>query len=360
VLYKIGANLAIGATITHVIIWYGKDIVRVIKDARAGTTEDPHYVKMKVYPEVPYWWYVALFLASFVMAMATIYTGHAQLPWWGLIVALIFATILLPFVVTIYAITGFVTNTQNLIQILGAAILPGNPQANMYFTLYGYNTVDQARGLIRDLKMGQYTKLPPRVTFAVQSIGAVIGGLLNYVLMKTIIDAQRELLLDVQGSNVWSGQQVQSFNTNAITWGALAQHIYSPGGRYWIVPFALLIGLAVPLPFWLVHRFYPKLGADKVVTPVLCWTLGYLSVGINSSVFTTFCMAIFSQYYLRKYRPRWFRKYNFLASAALDGGTQVMVFVFTFAVGGGSGKVIDMPNWALNPVGNPDYCLRLT
>ena len=27
--------------------------------------------------------------------------------------------------------------------------------------------------------------------------------------MKVIITAQREILLDVQGSNVWSGQQVQ-------------------------------------------------------------------------------------------------------------------------------------------------------
>ncbi|KAJ6451993.1 hypothetical protein C8R47DRAFT_998254, partial [Mycena vitilis] len=82
--------------------------------------------------------------------------------------------------------------------------------------------------------------------------------------------------------------------------------------------------------------------------------------GINSSVFTTFLLAVFSQFYLRRYRPRWFRKYNFLLSAALDGGTQVMVFVFTFAVGGGSGTVVNMPNWALNPVGNPDYCQRLT
>ncbi|KAJ7261692.1 hypothetical protein C8J57DRAFT_1071895, partial [Mycena rebaudengoi] len=92
--------------------------------------------------------------------------------------------------------------------------------------------------------------------------------------------------------------------------------------------------------------------------------------GINTSVFSTFLLAVFSQYYLRRYRPRWFRKYNFLLSAALDGGTQantfnrgrrsVMVFVFTFAVGGGSGKVVDMPHWALNPVGNPDYCQRLT
>jgi hypothetical protein len=86
---------------------------------------------------------------------------------------------------------------------------------------------------------------------------------------------------------------------------------------------------------------------DAVITPMLCYGLGYLSVGINSSVFTTFCLAVFSQYYLRKYRPKWFRKYNFLLSAALDGGTQVMVFVYTFAVGGGSGTVVNFPQWAL-------------
>ena len=108
-----------------------------------------------------------------------------------------------------------------------------------------------------------------------------------------------------------------------------------------------MIGLAIPVPFWLIHRYFPKVHADKVVTPVLCWTLGYLSVGINSSVFTTFLLAVFSQYYLRVYRPRWFRKYNFLMSAALDGGTQVMVFVFSFAVGGAGGKVVNFPNWAL-------------
>ncbi|KAF7421318.1 hypothetical protein PC9H_011840 [Pleurotus ostreatus] len=360
VLAKIGANLAIGATITHVVLWYGKDILKVIRNYRDGENADPHYEKMKVYNEVPMWWYLAIFFSSFAMAMATMYTGHSGLPWWGLIVGIIISAAFLPFVLTVYAITGFSPNIQSLVQMLGAAMIPGNPQANMYFTLYGYNTLDQARGLIRDLKMGQYTKLPPRVTFTVQCLGSVVGGLLNYVIMKSIISSRREILLDVQGSNVWSGQQVQSFNSNAISWGALGADLYAPGGRYWMVPFAVLMGLAVPIPFWVVHKFFPKLNADKVVTPILCWTLGYLSVGINSSVFTTFCLAVFSQYYLRRYRPGWFRKYNFLMSAALDGGTQVMVFVYTFAVGGGSGSVVDFPRWALNPAGNPDYCLRLT
>lgn len=48
---------------------------------------------------------------------------------------------------------GFSPNIQHLVQMLGAAMIPGSPQANMYFTLYGYNTLDQARGIIRDLKM---------------------------------------------------------------------------------------------------------------------------------------------------------------------------------------------------------------
>ncbi|KAJ7692434.1 peptide transporter MTD1 [Mycena rosella] len=359
VLTKIGTNLSIGATITHVILWYGKDIIEVIRRYRAGDAYDPHLAKMKVYPEVPMWWYILVFIGSFAMAMATIYTGHSGMPGWGLVVGILISAVFLPFVVTVHAITGFTTSMQNLVQIIGASMMPGSPQTNMFFTLYGFNTIEQALGLVRDLKM-QYTKLPPRVTFTVQSIGAIIGGLLNYVIMKVIISTHREILLDVQGSNIWSGQQVQSFNADAVSWGALGNILYAPSGRYAIVPFSILIGLAVPIPFWIAHRFFPKLGANHVVTPILCWTLGYLSVGINTSVFTTFVLAVFSQYYLRRYRPRWFRKYNFLLSAALDGGTQVMVFVFTFAVGGGSGKVVNMPNWALNPVGNPDYCMRLT
>jgi hypothetical protein len=133
---------------------------------------------MKVYPEVPMWWYGAVFVASFAMAMATIYTSGSELPWWGLILCLVISAVFLPFTVTVYAITGFVPSIGPMVQIIGSAVLPGSPQTNMYFYLYGFNTLDQARGLIRDLKMGQYTKLPPRVTFIVQCCGAIVVSLL--------------------------------------------------------------------------------------------------------------------------------------------------------------------------------------
>ena len=37
------------------------------------------------------WVYGGIIVGSFAMAMATCYTGHSQLPWWALIVAIILA-----------------------------------------------------------------------------------------------------------------------------------------------------------------------------------------------------------------------------------------------------------------------------
>ncbi|KAK0208764.1 OPT oligopeptide transporter [Desarmillaria ectypa] len=360
VISKIGASLSFGATVTHMILWNGKQVWDTIKIARANKIDDAHYERMKVYEEVPMWWYAGMFVASIAMALATNYTGEALLPWWAFFIAVSFATIFLPIISTLYAVLCYVPGTEDIARMLGATLVPGKPHANMYFTMYAYNSTEQGRSMTRDLKMGQYTKLPPRVTFTMQCGGAVIGAVLNYIIMKVVINSNREILLSIQGTNVWSGASIQSFNSDAITWGGLAKYLYQPSGRYGIIPMSIFIGLVVPVPFWLLHKKFPKLHFDGVITPMICSEIGALSGGINSAVFNTFLLCMFSQFYLRRYHPRWFRKYNFLMSAALDGGTEVMVFVYSFAVGGAGGRIVNFPKWALNPAGNPDYCKRLT
>ena len=37
--------------------------------------------------------------------------------------------------------------------MLGGALVPGKPVANMYFTMYGYNPVVQSLKLLQDLKL---------------------------------------------------------------------------------------------------------------------------------------------------------------------------------------------------------------
>lgn len=109
--------------------------------------------------------------------------------------------------------------------------------------------------------------------------------------------------------------------------------------------------------------------------------IGWLCVGINSSILSYFAIAWFSQWYLRTRCPRWFNKYNYILGAgqsgfaldvfcinwfidhlstftALDGGTQVMVFILSFAVFGAAGDSHLFPQWGLaNQAGNYDYCL---
>jgi hypothetical protein len=48
--------------------------------------------------------------------------------------------------------------------------------------------------------------------------------------MNSITTNQREILLSVEGTNIWSSQGPQTYNSQAIAWGGLAKDIFSAGG----------------------------------------------------------------------------------------------------------------------------------
>ncbi|KAG2157254.1 OPT oligopeptide transporter protein-domain-containing protein [Suillus clintonianus] len=379
-------NLALAATFTHLLLW-NKDDLRAAwtwmnmdtlrswranfdwkfwehsgkREVPANTEDlDPHYREMLKYPDAPNSWYLLTFVLSFIVGLVVIYKTNSTLPWWGFVIAVLLASVSILFFGALYAITGLGLSIQTLVQMIAGYLHNGRPMANMFFVLYSYNTVSQALLLLRDLKIAQYAKLPPRAAFTAQIIGTLLGAVLNYVLMNSIIDSQREILLSVQGTNIWSGQQPQSYNSQAIAWGGLAHELFSTGQRYQWVPLSYLIGLVAPLPFWIIHRYWPKLHMDYYYTPIICSYIGGLSVGINSSVVSYYMVAFLSQWWLRTRYPRWFVKYNYLVSAALDGGTQVMVFVLSFAVQGAAGAAHLFPEWwGANQGGNYDHCLSL-
>jgi hypothetical protein len=103
--------------------------------------------------------------------------------------------------------------------------------------------------------------------------------------MNSIIDSQREILLSVEGTNIWSGQQPQSYNSQAIAWGGLAHELFSSGQRYQWIPLSYLIGLVAPLPFWIIHRYWPRLRMDYYYTPIIWYALKSLTIEIRSSLY---------------------------------------------------------------------------
>ncbi|KZP23288.1 OPT superfamily oligopeptide transporter [Athelia psychrophila] len=372
VVYLIASNLGMGATFVHMFLWNYSDLQGAwswatpsalkhswatfswkfwqndgMREQDAENPEmDPHYIQMLKYPDAPNSWYFITLLISIVIALVVIYKTDSTLPWWGFLVACLLAVISILIFGALYAITGLALIIQPFIQMIGGFLHPGKPMANMYFVLFGYNSVTQGQLLLRDLKIAQYTKLPPRAAFTAQIIGTLFGAVLNFVLMNSIIDNQTPILLSPEGSNIWSGQQPQQYNSQAIAWGGLAHELFAAGKRYQWVSWAYVVGLIVPVPFWVVHRYYPRLRADYLYTPIIAYFIGWLCVGINASITMYFVIAWFSQWFLRTRYPRWFAKYNYILAAALDGGTQVMVFILSFAVAGAAGTAHPFPEWA--------------
>ncbi|EOO03914.1 putative opt oligopeptide transporter protein [Phaeoacremonium minimum UCRPA7] len=318
---------------------------------------DPHQRLMLRYKECPIWVYGFVLLISIVVGLICIYEASSGMSWWAFLIAVAMASVLILFMGAQAGMTGFQLPVQPIIQMIGAYLEPGRPLTNMYFTLYGYNSVGQGLLLLRDLKLGQYAKLSPRCTLTMQLVGTLVGSILNYFIMVSITDAQRDILLSIQGTHIWSGAGLQSFNTQAITWGGLAKHMYSWGSRYQWVPLGLVLGFVAPLPFYILHKIFPKMYFNKIHVPIVAWHVGWLVTGINSAIISFFLVAFWSQWYLRRWKPDWFLRFNYVLCAGLDGGTQVIIFILTFALFGASGKSVPFPNyWGNNANGNLDYC----
>ena len=71
--------------------------------------------------------------------------------------------------------------------------------------------------------------------------------------MVLIVNSQQDTLLSPTGTNVWSGQVVQTLNSDAVMW-SLAKELYGPGQPYFIIPLSVLIGIVMTVLQWLLSR----------------------------------------------------------------------------------------------------------
>ncbi|KAI9019269.1 OPT family small oligopeptide transporter [Phycomyces nitens] len=354
-------NIGVTASLVHIFLYYGSDIKKnalAIFRRKENRENDIHNRLMAAYKEVPTWWYYAIFIGGVGLNIGIGYANHSQLPWWGFIFALFLATALSLPMNMIQAITGTGFGLNIVAEMICGFILPGKPVANMYFKTLGVNTVSQAGFMANDLKIGHYLKVPPRVVFSAQIIGTIIGSIFNYIINYTIIDTKREELLEANG-RIWSGSNMQVMNAAGITWGGLGPMVmFGPSTQYYIILWAFVIGFAVPIPFWLLHRYFPKVGFNLVNTPMILYGLALFPNNNYSWVTCGLILALVSQLYVKRRYSKWYVKHNYLMSAALDSGTSFMSFILAMSVfGGADGVQRPFPIWGGNPdLSYVDYC----
>eukprot|EP01018_Ginkgo_biloba_P023265 Gb_06649 [translate_table: standard] len=328
----------VAATITHVFLFYGKEIWQRSIAAR-DTRPDVHTRLMRKYPDIPQWWFYALLIATLAVSFVTcgVFKSQVQLPWWGLIMACGLACF---FTLPISVITATTNQTPGLniiTEYIMGYILPGKPIANVCFKVYGYMSMSQAVSFLSDFKLGHYMKIPPRSMFLVQFIGTVIAGTVNLGVAWWLLDSINNICNDalLPSDSPWTCPGDRVFFDASVIWGLVGpKRIFGPLGAYPKLNWFFFGGALGPCCVWLLHRAFPKHTWIPLINlPVLLGATANMppatAVNYTSWVFVG---TIFN-YFVFKYRKAWWQRYNYVLSAGLDAGLAFMAVLLYFTLG---------------------------
>eukprot|EP00250_Pteridium_aquilinum_P006509 c16413_g1_i1 orf=389-1702(-) len=327
----------IAATLTHVICFYGKEIWQRSR-AAMHTQPDIHTRLMKTYEDIPQYWWTILLIGSVGLSMAVclVFKEEVQLPWWGLLLACVLAA---GFTLPIGVITATTNQTPGLniiTEYIMGYILPGLPLANVCFKVYGYMSMAQAIAFLQDFKLGHYMKVPPRSMFMVQVIGTVVAGTVNmgvaWWLLNSIHNICNTDLLPA--SSPWTCPSDAVFFDASVIWGLVGpRRIFGDQGVYSAMNWFFLGGAMASLIVWLCHRAFPKVWWIPYINmPVLLGSTAYLLPATAVNYTSWVVVGTIFNYFVFKYHKNWWKKYNYVLSAALDAGLAFMAVALYFSL----------------------------
>ncbi|KAJ7965863.1 Oligopeptide transporter like [Quillaja saponaria] len=328
---------AIVSTLTHVALFNGREIYRQFRASYSGK-QDIHTRLMKKYKDIPNWWFHLMLLLSFVLSLVLciFMKDQIQMPWWGLIFACAIAiTFTLP-VSIITATTNQSPGLNIITEYIMGVILPGKPIANVCFKTYGYISMTQAVSFLNDFKLGHYMKIPPRSMFIVQGIGTVIAGTVNLFVAWWLLTTVKNICQDqlLPPNSPWTCPGDRVFFDASVIWGLVGpKRIFGTLGNYSALNWFFLIGAMGPLIVWLLHKAFPKQEWIPLINlPVLLGSTAAMPPATTVNFNCWIVVGAIFNYFVFKYRKKWWQRYNYVLSAALDAGLAFMGVLLYFSL----------------------------
>ncbi|WAQ88752.1 hypothetical protein PtA15_10A171 [Puccinia triticina] len=330
----------------------------LLKRLKSPEEIDPHRVVCQKYKDFPLWGFAVMVVVSFGLTFGMSAASPSGISFVGLLVALIVSFLMTLAGGFISAVTGFQVRLTPGIQMLGGLMFPGRVFQSIWFTAYGAGSAMQAMSILRDLKFGQYVHLPQYLVVYSQLMGGGVGTLATVIIVKAILKNERDVLISTHGNGVFSGAETAASQARAISWGIFSRRLFLFGQKYSAVSWGMVVGFFLPIPFFVAHKYFPRYKFDLFNVPLLLATTTGLYTLASAGENMRTIIGLMSQFWARKYRTRWFRKYNYILSAALDGGTELVVFFLAIFFQGGDGRKINFPTYFLNPPSSTprDYC----
>ncbi|XP_077230153.1 oligopeptide transporter 3-like [Tasmannia lanceolata] len=335
---SIGSGFArIAATITHVLLFHGSDILRQSKSAMKAVKLDVHARLMKKYKGAPEWWFLIL-LASSVgisLLMTFLWKAEVQLPWWGMLFAFAFAWLITLPIGVIQATTNQQPGYDVIAQFIIGYILPGKPIANLFFKFYGRISTSHALAFLSDLKLGHYMKIPPRCMFTAQLVGTIVSGIVNLAVAWWML-GNIDNICDIESlhpDSPWTCPKFRVTFDASVIWGLIGpRRLFGPGGMYRNLVWLFLIGAFLPVPVWILSKIFPeKKWISLINIPVISYGFAGMPPATPTNIASWLVTGTIFNYFVFRYRKGWWQKYNYVLSSALDIGTAFMGVLLFFA-----------------------------
>ncbi|KAF9927792.1 hypothetical protein BGZ75_007554 [Mortierella antarctica] len=318
----------LSSMVTHTWLYHRQKLVAQWKQSREHS-EDIHHKLMQAYPEVPDWWYAALFVIMTAIAIITCEVWDYKLPWWGVLLAIFLAAFFALPVGLIQAVTNQQPGLNIITEYVIGYILPGRAIANVTFKTLGYISMAQAMTFTGDLKLGHYMKIPPRAMFWAQLLGTFIAGLTNLLTANWLLSTQKGIC--TKESKDFRCPSANTFYSASVIWGVIApDRMFGPSSIYNAINYFFIIGFLLPIPFYYLKKVYPNSFLDYVHIPVLLAATGMMPPAQAYHYTNWLAVGFLFQFFARRYHPDWHLRFTYILSAAFDAGTAFMVLLSFF------------------------------
>ncbi|KAK2408537.1 OPT super [Trifolium repens] len=330
----------LSATLVHVLLFHGSDILQLSKSAFQGKKIDIHTkIMRKHYKQVPEWWFLCILLFSITASVfvCEYYNDQLQLPWWGVMLACVVALLFTLPVGIIRATTNQAPALNVITEYIIGYIYPGYPVAVMLFKVTGNVSMKQAIFFLQDFKLGHYMKIPPRAMFLAQVLGTIIAASVHLVtawwLIETVPDiCHRELL---PAGSPWTCPGDHVFYDSSVIWGLIGpRRIFGNLGHYSAINWFFLAGAIAPFIVWLAHKAFPDKQWIKLITmPVILGALTEMPPATPVNYTSWVIVGFISGFVAYRYYRGWWTRHNYVLSGALDAGLAFMGVLLYLCLG---------------------------
>jgi OPT family small oligopeptide transporter len=229
---------------------------------------DVHNRLMRVYREVPEWWYMICLAIAIALGMVGIAVWPTNTTPFVVLYGIALCLVFVVPIGIIAAMTGVQVTLNVLAEFIGGVWVEGNAIAMCFFKSYGYVTCAHALSFSADLKLAHYLKIPPRFTFWAQMVPTMVStfisvGVLQYqVQIRDICTRHAPFRFTCPGPN--------TFFTAAVFWGTVGpRKIWGAGGQYVVTLIGFPFGIALVVFFYLLSKRWPKNAIIRNAHPVV-------------------------------------------------------------------------------------------